>query len=563
METNKYLLCEATEVSPGSTAIYDVGGYKVALYNVEGHFFATQNHCQHKGGSLGQGQLNGSVVECPLHGWEFDVISGECLTQTHCRSLRRFPVSIEKNIVWIEDFDKIIEQDAVAVKVSKSSDSDLASLKPDSKQHYDVHVFCCINEREPGHPRGSCSARGSVQLQAYMKARGKELGLGSRIRLNKSGCLERCELGPVMVIYPEGVWYCYNSHKDIDDILDLHILGGKVVERLLLESGQVKPRALTTARIELRVSSKKAYSNDLCQYELVSSNFDLLPPYDPGAHIDLNIGNDFRRSYSLVGDHQDRARYIIGVRREKPSRGGSTWLLDHLEPGHTITSSSPTNNFPLDDQATSYILIAGGIGITPFLSMGYELKRQGLKYYLHFCVRDEESAPLLDEVKNIFGDQLTVYADGGDPAHGINLTSVLENPVKGGHVYVCGPPGLVASVRADASHWPEETVHWEQFSPESEDYSDQNEIFEVLLSRQNMRLTVEKDKTILETVRSVGINIESSCENGLCGCCRTRLLGGIPQHRDSILTDSQKSSSQEVMICVSRAKSGETLVLDL
>jgi len=350
METNKYLLCEATEVSPGSTAIYDIGGYKVALYNVEGHLFATQDHCQHKGGSLGQGQLNGSVVECPLHGWEFDVTSGKCLTQTHCRKLKRFPVSIEEKLVWIEDLEKILEPDAVAVKVSKSSDIDPPLLKLDSKkQHYDVHVFCCINDREPGHPRGSCSARGSVQLQAYMKARGKELGLGNRVRLNKSGCLDRCELGPVMVIYPEGIWYSYNNHKDIDEILESHVVSGNLVERLLLESGQIKPHTTTSTRLELRVSSKKAYGDDLCQYELVSSNFDLLPPYEPGAHIDLNIGNNLRRSYSLAGDHQDRARYIIGVRRENPSRGGSTWVLDHLEPGHTVTSSPPANNFPLDD----------------------------------------------------------------------------------------------------------------------------------------------------------------------------------------------------------------------
>ena len=101
--------------------------------------------------------------------------------------------------------------------------------------HYDIHVFCCSNERALGHPRGSCSARGAQALQAYMKAQGKALGLGSRVRMNKSGCLERCELGPTMVIYPEGVWYTYNSEADIDEILQRHVLGGECVERLLLE----------------------------------------------------------------------------------------------------------------------------------------------------------------------------------------------------------------------------------------------------------------------------------------------------------------------------------------
>ena len=113
--------------------------------------------------------------------------------------------------------------------------------------HYDIHVFCCINERESGHPRGSCSARGAQPLQAYLKARGKELGLGSRARMNKSGCLERCELGPVMVIYPEGVWYTYSTRQDIDEILDRHVLGGERVERLLLKSGQTLPCLLYTS----------------------------------------------------------------------------------------------------------------------------------------------------------------------------------------------------------------------------------------------------------------------------------------------------------------------------
>ncbi|MBT6406308.1 MAG: (2Fe-2S) ferredoxin domain-containing protein [Rhodospirillaceae bacterium] len=112
--------------------------------------------------------------------------------------------------------------------------------KTDNKLVYDVHVFCCINEREPDHPRGSCSARGSVDLHQYMKVRSKELKLKA-IRINKAGCLIRCELGPVLVIYPQAVWYHFNSREDVDEIIDRHIIGGETVERLILESDQKLP----------------------------------------------------------------------------------------------------------------------------------------------------------------------------------------------------------------------------------------------------------------------------------------------------------------------------------
>jgi ferredoxin-NADP reductase/nitrite reductase/ring-hydroxylating ferredoxin subunit/(2Fe-2S) ferredoxin len=564
MDKNRYCLCKVSELAPGGSAVYELAGYKVALYNVDGIFFATQDHCQHKGGSLGRGSLTGSVVECPLHGWEFDVSSGECLTQTHCKPLRLFPTSVEGDMVWIEDLDEAIGKEAVVKKVSIESAIE-ATTSFDSNQHYELHVFCCINERELGHPRGSCSARGATDLQSYMKVRGKELGFGSRFRINKSGCLDRCELGPVMVIYPAGIWYSYNSRKDIDEILESHLVNGQVVDRLLLKPGQTKPLKPEAPRLGLRVSGKTAYGGDLCRYELVSSNFELLPEYEPGAHIDLTIGGGlgFRRSYSLMGDHKDRARYIIGIRREEPSRGGSDWLLDNLEAGGSLESSPPSNNFPLVEQASSFTLIAGGIGITPFLSMGHELNQREASYHLHYCVRNEESAPFLDEVKALFGDRMTLYVDGGDPARGIDLASVLQVPEEGQHVYVCGPPGIVAGVRNATTHWSEELIHWEQFSTELDDENDNNEVFEVLLSRQDLMLQVGKNKTILEVVRSAGVNVESSCEDGLCGSCRTRLLGGCAEHRDLILSDSDKADNNEIMICVSRANAGETLVLDL
>jgi ferredoxin-NADP reductase/(2Fe-2S) ferredoxin len=431
------------------------------------------------------------------------------------------------------------------------------------EHHFDIHVFCCINERAAGHPRGSCSVRGSVDLQEYMKAQAKRFSQGRRIRINKSGCLDRCELGPVMVIYPEGVWYHYQTKDDIDEILESHVLNGKTVARLQLSPGQKTLRTNEPVRVALRVADMRELAHDVCRYELVAPDGSDLPAFEAGAHVDLFTGAGMRRSYSLAGDPDTRQRYVLGIRREVPSRGGSDWLLDHLSVGDRLEASLPSNNFPLDWSAKRHILIAGSIGVTPMMAMGRALRRAGASCHLHFCAPDESRAPFLSEVKEIFGSELSLYFDGGDPSKGLNLSEVLGSPIEGDHVYVCGPPGLVSATRERASHWPSGSVHWEQFAPGVPESAPPNEPFEILLSRQQVKLQVSEDQTILDAVRKAGIDIESSCEDGLCGCCRVGLLGGVPQHRDVVLTDAEKVANREILICISRAKKGEVLVLDI
>ena len=429
--------------------------------------------------------------------------------------------------------------------------------------YFDVHVFCCINERTAGHPRGSCSLRGSIALQEYMKARAKDLKSNIRLRINKSGCLDRCELGPVMVIYPEGVWYHYDDENDIDEILESHIAKGVLVDRLLIDSKQRTLPPKKSERHRLKVSAVEEFAHDICRYELTSADGADLPLFEPGAHIDLFTGQGLRRSYSLAGDSRDRKKYVLGVRREKPSRGGSDWLIDQLSVGDSVEASSPANNFPVDWSASHHLLIAGGIGITPMMAMGHEMRQRGASFHLYFCAPDEAHAPFLDEIKSIFDDRHTIHFDNGDPTQGIPLTSLLSQQEGNAHVYVCGPPGLVTAVRESSAHWTEGATHWEQFVPALEAVAKKNDAFEIVLSRQNLTLTVGEDETILQAIRKAGVEIESSCEDGLCGCCRVNILGGVPEHRDLVLTDLEKSDNQEIMICISRAKAGETLILDL
>ncbi len=431
-----------------------------------------------------------------------------------------------------------------------------------STLHYKTHVFCCVNKRPADHPRSCCSARGLIDLHAYMKGRVKELELKD-IRVNQSGCLERCELGPSMVIYPEGVWYTYNSTDDVDEIIEHHILGGGRVERLMMAPGQVVPEPKARPTLKLKVTGVEALTPEIKRIELSASDGDELPEFEAGAHVEVTTGEGLRRSFSLANDPKERGRYVLAVLRETEGAGGSAWMHDRVSVGDVLEAVPPLNNFRLAREADEHILIAGGIGITPLLSMGYRLRDLGARRTLHYCTKSPGQTAFTNEVKELFGDKLFFHFDGDDPAKGIKLDQVLGKRPLGAHLYICGPSGLLDAARHAAAHWPEDTVHCELFQPRTGPARRTNESFEISLSRRKMILSVPEDKTILQVMRDNGIDGYSSCENGLCGTCRTRLLGGTAEHRDEVLTIKEKEENSAIMICISRARKGELLVLDL
>jgi len=427
--------------------------------------------------------------------------------------------------------------------------------------HYETHVFVCVNERAPDHPRSCCSARGSADLRDYMKDRAKELKIPN-IRVNSAGCLERCELGPTMVIYPDGVWYHFQSRDDIDEILARHIIGGERVERLMLEPGQIFPKPKVHEVLTLTVNSVTPLTDIISRFELVDPDGGELPSFDAGAHVDVFTKTGLRRSYSLANDPAERDRYVLGVLRED-NGGGSRWMHGDVSAGMELSVSPPRNNFPLVENAAKHTLIAGGIGIAPLLAMGHALRRGDTEYTLHYCAKSAEEAAFKEDVTDVFGDRVVWYFDGGDPAKGIDLEAVLKSPAKNEHLYICGPAGLLKAARENASHWPAGSVHFELFAPSANTQEWQNEAFKISLSRHKKVLTVPVDKSILEVVREAGLDVESSCEKGICNTCRTGLLGGTAEHRDEVLSDQEKADQSVIMICTSRAKKGETLILDL
>lgn len=291
-----------------------------------------------------------------------------------------------------------------------------------------------------------------------------------------------------------------------------------------------------------------------------------LPPFEPGAHVDVFLPNGLVRQYSLVNHPGDRKHYLLGVLREKQSRGGSQWLHESLREGQSIEIGLPRNNFPLVPAQRS-LLVGGGIGITPLLSMAAELKRCGADFQLFYCTRSREETaflPLIDAA-GLTG-HVTLVHDGGDPRKGIDLRALLARPEAGLHVYCCGPAGLMNAVRESAAHWPTGRVHFEWFSADQLALGDHgaeaNKPFTVVVASTGQALEIPADRSIAEVLEAAGVPVETLCREGVCGTCVTAVLDGEPDHRDSVLTEDERESEGLMTICCSRARSAR-LVLDL
>lgn len=312
--------------------------------------------------------------------------------------------------------------------------------------------------------------------------------------------------------------------------------------------------------MSLRIDRMVDVAEGIRSFELVRPDGAELPAFTPGAHVSVKVPNGELRKYSLCNDPADRRRYVITVKREARGRGGSISLVDGARAGDILPTSVPDNAFALVAHAPRYIFIAGGIGITPILSMIRsfgELPPAPWKlYYLsqtpQACAfREELSAPE-------FRASVSIHHDHGDPTQSFDLWPVLEKPSTA-HIYCCGPKGLMEAVRDMTGHWPPANVHFESFNAGGEVRPD-DQPFTVKLARSGGEYEIPVGRSILEVLRKHGCDVSSSCESGTCGSCKTTLISGEADHRDMVLMPEEMAT--RIMVCVSRAKS-PTLVLDL
>lgn len=309
--------------------------------------------------------------------------------------------------------------------------------------------------------------------------------------------------------------------------------------------------------IAVTVTGRRQLTEHICEFTLASSNGAKLPSFTAGAHITVETPSGAMRRYSLINDGMNPDVYKIALKREVNGRGGSIAMHDQAREGTELKIEAPEKTFALTE-AREYLLIAGGIGVTPIYAMSQQLLREGKPFHVIYCTRSEAETAFLDEMKSTLGDKLTLHHDGGDPERVYDFWDHFENP-KDMKVYCCGPRPLLEEIEAISGHWPEGRVIFEDFKPVEVVRAD-DKPFEVTLQKTGITVHVPENRSILEALRESGIATVSSCESGTCGTCKTRLVAGAVDHRDMVLMDEEKD--RYVMICVSRAKEG-SLVIDL
>jgi vanillate O-demethylase ferredoxin subunit len=315
----------------------------------------------------------------------------------------------------------------------------------------------------------------------------------------------------------------------------------------------------------LSVARKWRETPDIFSFELVDPEGRELPPFTAGAHLDIEVAPGLVRQYSLCNDPRSRNHYQIAVLRETPSRGGSTALVDRVEIGHDIRVSEPRNHFALEPSARHSLLLAGGIGITPILCMAERLANTGASFEMHYAARSPDRAAFRERIlASPFVDKAQLHFDEGPEQQRLDLEAILANPKPGAHLYVCGPSGLIEAALsiAKARGWPASRVHREFFAPAAGKLEAEADAFQVKLASSGAVFDIPADKSITQVLAEHGVDVPTSCEQGVCGTCLTRVLEGEPDHRDVYLTAGEQAQNDQMTPCCSRAKT-QLLVLDL
>ena len=318
----------------------------------------------------------------------------------------------------------------------------------------------------------------------------------------------------------------------------------------------------TSTRV-VTLARKVVEALDICSFELVDVAGAALPSFSAGAHVDVHLPKGLVRQYSLCNDPAETHRYLIAVLLDPASRGGSA-TMHALTEGQQIRISDPRNHFELADQVPHSLLVAGGIGVTPTLSMAERLANIGASFEMHYCTRSRERTAFAERIAaSAFAAQAHLHHDEGPAGRKFDAAAVIARAAPGTHLYVCGPTGFMDWVlsSARAVGWSEDRLHREYFAAAPVD-THLDGAFDVLLASTGQVIRVAADQSVVAALAVCGIEVPTSCEQGVCGTCITRVLDGEPLHRDMYLTPQEQARCDQFTPCCSRSKSAR-LVLDL
>jgi ferredoxin-NADP reductase/nitrite reductase/ring-hydroxylating ferredoxin subunit len=559
-------------------------GREFAVWRADdGYVNVWENRCLHRGVRLSIGINDGRELKCQYHGWRYANRTAGCTyipahpADAPARTIttRTFLAVERYGLVW-SSLDPPADQPSIAVFV-RGTPLVLRGI-PVNAPAGEVIERLKDYRFEPFGSAGEDASETVVEGT-------EEGGIGLRARRNGTETLAvflvqpvdtgRCVIRGLVDCDPNGaeriavLRYHNDRLSRLRDDIE-RVAAGRpaplpiepLYERVspdLAEMPQLAP-AGRKAALRIQVARKWQAADGIAGFELRALRGNL-PSFQPGAHIDVHLPNGEVRQYSLTNGPGESASYIIGVKRETPSRGGSQCLHDVVREGDALAISEPRNNFPLRRDAIRTVFIAGGIGITPLLAMAQTLHYSSLKYELHYFVPSEEKLAFPERLAAL-GSGLRTHIGLSPDATRDRIGELLSGYRPRMHFYVCGPGAMMDATRSIASEcgWPESAVHFEYFK--NTHTIDDSTSFEVALARSSVTIAVPPGKSILQAMRENGIDLASSCEQGACGTCMATVLDGDPDHQDVYLNDTERRSGTKIITCVSRARSAR-LVLDL
>ena len=340
------------------------------------------------------------------------------------------------------------------------------------------------------------------------------------------------------------------------------------MDALLLEPAAAalapaRPAAPAAVAQNMRVVAMRHEATDVISLELQPLD-DALPAFGPGAHVELQLAGGLKRAYSLINAPGERQVLRVAVHRSASSRGGSRQVHEALRVGQLLPVSAPRNHFALvDDRDAPVLLIAGGIGITPLYAMAQQLAAQGRPWTLHYAARTRDRAAFADVLQALGGERVHLYFDAEPGGGALDLAAVVAQADPLAHLYCCGPQGMLQAFEQATQGRAPQRVHLERFAAAAAAAANGAQSgFDVVLARSGRTIRIEPGTSILEGCLAAGVDAPSSCHEGFCGTCETRVLEGEPEHADSVLSAAERAAGRSMMICCSRSRSA-TLVLDL
>ncbi|SOZ17154.1 Rieske 2Fe-2S domain-containing protein [Cupriavidus taiwanensis] len=580
-DTNRwYPIASASDLPSRHVYQTSLAGQELAVWRDDnGNVNAWENRCPHRGLRLTLGVNLGHELRCQYHGWTYETGSGGCTfvpahrdaTEPSSACVPTFAVREKEGLVWASLGTPLVEPEALQVGNSAHVRTLLRSLPFNASQEEisdallsQVNKFAeCVGG---GELRAEVAADGIIKMQGRQDQ--KVIIFFLQPYSNHKAVVHTMVFaaGTATLAFKTQFSQVFTEFRR--SIEASHVSAPKIeqIRTALTPATDVPavvvpfPRAAST-EFKCVVTTRLQETEDIISLWLKPVGR-VLPQLSPGMHISVTTPAGPVRQYSVVNSPDERDAFIIGIKREPASRGGSQSMHEQVAEGTELAITVPRNAFPLLRNGKRPVLIAGGIGITPILAMAQALQANSEDFELHYFARGAEHIPFGERLRAL-GANLHVYAGLDAEATRVKLESVFASATPSQtDVYTCGPAAMINCVSdvAAARGIAEESIRFELFK--NEDVPTGGAAFEVELAKSGKHFTVSSDKSLLKACWENGVNIEASCEQGVCGTCMTGVLSGDPEHHDTYLSKQERESGKWIMPCVSRCKNGK-IVLDL